>query len=99
MPRRHTTEEIADSPLIASPIAAALQPAQRRAAAVILASPDALPAARREAPRIVGMGAATDRPFAQRPDPGIFAAKTRAMQAACRMADATPADVGLAENL
>ncbi len=98
LPRRHGEEEIDDSPLIASPYRRLhCSPLSDGAAAVILAAPDALPAARRHAPRIVGMGAATDRPFGQRADPGAFAAKTRAMQAACRMAGVAPADVDLVE--
>lgn len=98
LPRRHSEQEIDASPLIASPYRRLhCSPLSDGAAAVILADPDALPAARRHAPHIVGMGAATDRPFAQRANPGQFTAKTRAMQAACRMAGATPADVGLAE--
>jgi acetyl-CoA C-acetyltransferase len=64
---------------------------------VILCAPDALPGARRRAPRIAGLGAATDRALGARDDPGRFAAKTRAMQAACRMAGTGPADMGLAE--
>lgn len=98
LPRHHTREEIDASPLIASPYRRLhCSPLSDGAAAIILAAPDALPATRCHAPRIVGMGAATDRPFAQRANPGQFAAKTRAMQAACKMAGATPADVGLAE--
>jgi acetyl-CoA C-acetyltransferase len=98
LPRRHTEQEIDASPMIASPYRRLhCSPLSDGAAAVILAAPDALPATRRNAPRIVGMGAATDRPFAQRADPGRFAAKTRAMQAACRMANVRPAIVDLAE--
>lgn len=98
LPRHHTEDDIEGSPLIASPYRRLhCSPLSDGAAAVILAAPDALPAARRAAPRIVGMGASTDRPFGRRADPGEFAAKTRAMQAACRMAGVTPDDVGLAE--
>lgn len=98
LPRRHTEEEIETSPLIASPYRRLhCSPLSDGAAAVILAAPDALPAARRDAPRIVGMGAATDRPFAQRANPGEFTAKTRAMQAACRMADVRPGHIDYAE--
>jgi acetyl-CoA C-acetyltransferase len=64
---------------------------------VILSAPDALPADRRGAARIVGMGAATDRALGARPDPGRFTAKTRAMQVACRMAGVTSGQIGLAE--
>lgn len=98
LPRRHTGDEIDASPMIASPYRRLhCSPLSDGAAALILAAPDALPADRRTAPRIVGMGAATDRPFARRTDPGAFSAKTRAMQAACRMADVAPAQIDLAE--
>lgn len=98
LPRRHSAEEIAASPMIASPYRRLhCAPLSDGAAAVILASAAALPAARRPAPRITGIGAATDGPFAARPDPGHFGAKTRAMQAACRMAGVRPAAVDLAE--
>jgi acetyl-CoA C-acetyltransferase len=98
LPRRHTPADIAASPLIASPYRRLhCSPLSDGAAALILAAPDALPHARRTAPRITGIGAATDRPLGARPDPGAFTAKTRAMQAACRMAGITPSDIGLAE--
>jgi acetyl-CoA C-acetyltransferase len=98
LPRHHSQEEIAASPLIASPYRRLhCSPLSDGAAALILAAPGALPHARRNAPRIVGMGAATDLAFAARPDPGRFAAKTRAMQDACRMADVQPSQIGLAE--
>jgi acetyl-CoA C-acetyltransferase len=98
LPRRHTGEEIDASPLIAAPYRRLhCSPLSDGAAALILTAPDALPAHRRTAPRIVGMGAATDRAFARRADPGAFTAKTRAMQAACRIADVTPAQIDLAE--
>jgi acetyl-CoA C-acetyltransferase len=98
LPRRHTGDEIDASPMIASPYRRLhCSPLSDGAAALILAAPDALPAHRRTAPRIVGMGSATDRPFARRPEPGAFSAKTRAMQAACHMADLTPARIDLAE--
>lgn len=98
LPRQHSIADIAASPLIASPYRRLhCSPLSDGAAAVILAAPGALPAARRNAPRIAGMGAATDRPFAARPDPGQFHAKTRAMQAACRMADVQPSQIGMAE--
>lgn len=98
LPRHHHQEEIVASPLIASPYRRLhCSPLSDGAAAVILAASEALPKARHCAPRIVGMGAATDRPFATRSHPGRFAAKTRAMRDACRMADVQPSQIGLAE--
>jgi acetyl-CoA C-acetyltransferase len=98
LPRRHSTDEIDASPLIASPYRRLhCSPLSDGAAALILAAPAALPTVRQTAPRIIGMGAATDRPFARRPDPGTFSAKTRALQSACRMADVTPPQIDLAE--
>ncbi len=98
LPRQHRLEEFAASPMIASPYRRLhCSPLSDGAAAVVLAATDAQPASRRTAPRVVGMGGATDRPLGARPDPGRFAAKTRAMQAACRMAGLSPPDVGLAE--
>jgi acetyl-CoA C-acetyltransferase len=98
LPRSHDRDEIDASPLIASPYRRLhCSPLSDGAAAVILCASDALPAARRTAPRIAGMGAATDRALGARDDPGRFTAKTQAMQAACRMAGTTPSDIGLAE--
>jgi acetyl-CoA C-acetyltransferase len=98
LPRQHTAEEIAASPMIASPYRRLhCSPLSDGAAAVILCAPAALPAARRGAARIAGMGAATDRGLTARDDIGRFAAKTRAMQAACRMAGIGPEGIGLAE--
>ena len=98
LPRLHSRAEIDAAPLIAAPYRRLhCSPLSDGAAVVILAAPDALPAARRGAARIVAMGAATDRPLAARPDPGRFMAKTRAMQAACSMAGIGPARIGLAE--
>jgi acetyl-CoA C-acetyltransferase len=98
LPRHHSAAEIAASVLIAAPYRRLhCSPLSDGAAAVILAAAGALPASRQNAPRIAGMGAATDRPFAARPDPGQFAAKTRAMQAACRMAEVEPRQIDVAE--
>lgn len=98
LPRQHSWDEINASPMIASPYRRLhCSPLSDGAAAVILAAPDALPAARRGAPRIVGMGASTDRPLGTRSDPGRFTAKTRAMQAACGMAGIASGQIGLAE--
>lgn len=98
LPRLHSREEIDASPMIASPYRRLhCSPLSDGAAVVILAASDALPAVRRGAPRIVGMGASTDRPLGARSDPGQFAAKTRAAQAACKMAGIAMDRIGLAE--
>lgn len=98
LPRRHVREEIDASALIASPYRKLhCSPLSDGAAVVILAAADALPASRQSAARIVGMGASTDWRLGVRKDPGRFAAKTRAMQAACRMAGIGPGEIGVAE--
>lgn len=98
LPRRHSPDDIAGSPMIASPYRRVhCSPLSDGAAVVILATRNAVPAGRKVAARIVGMGASTDRPFGARRDPGRFTAKTRAMQAACRMAGISANQVGLAE--
>jgi acetyl-CoA C-acetyltransferase len=98
LPRRHSPEEIAASPMIASPYRRLhCSPLSDGAAVVILAAPDAVTTGRKAAARIVGMGAATDRPLGARRDPGRFMAKTRAIQAACRMAGISAHQIGLAE--
>ncbi len=94
LPRPHTVDEIAASQLIASPYRRLhCSPLSDGAAAVVLSA-----TARRGAPVIVGMGAATDRAqLGARDRPGHFAAKTAAMQQACAMAGVGPADIGLLE--
>ncbi len=65
LPRHHTTEEIAASPLIASPYRRLhCSPLSDGAAAVILAAPDALPTARRQRRASWGWGR---RPIAPLP--------------------------------
>lgn len=99
LPRRHSADEIAAAPLIAAPYRRPhCSPLSDGAAAVILARPADLPAARRDAPRVLGMGAATDlgHPGA-RADIGDFAAKRLAMTRALSMADLAPSDIAVAE--
>ncbi|OAN76349.1 hypothetical protein A8B78_02365 [Jannaschia sp. EhC01] len=97
--REDSAAEIAQSPLIASPYRRLhCSPLSDGAAAVILSRRDSAPSSRRTAPVIVGIGASTDHMhLGARSDPGAFAAKTRAMQRACKHADVTPAQIGLAE--
>lgn len=99
LPREDTTMQIAESPLIASPYRRLhCSPLSDGAAALILSRSDAAPPSRRTAPIIAGIGASTDHMhLGARPDPGAFSAKTRAMQRACKDADITPDQIGLAE--
>lgn len=100
LPREHTAEEIAQSPMIAAPYRRLhCSPLSDGAAALILCAPEHAPASRgRQAPRITGFAAASDHPdLGNRPDPGRFAAKSRAMSAACAMAGLGPADIDVAE--
>lgn len=99
LPREDTPEQIAQSPLIASPYRRLhCSPLSDGAAALILSRGDAVPTSRRNAPIIAGIGASTDHMhLGARSDPGAFAAKTRAMQRACKDADITPDQIGLAE--
>jgi acetyl-CoA C-acetyltransferase len=97
LPRRHTADEIAQSPLIASPYRRLhCSPLSDGAAAVILSGLP--PKARKSAARITGIGAASDlTAMGARAAPGQFAAKTAALQRASAMAGIRPADIGLAE--
>ena len=99
LPRRHSAAELAASVMIATPYRRLhCSPLSDGAAAVILSHPDALPHARRRAPRITGIGAASDRVhLGARAEPGMFAAKRLAMQRACGMAGLVPADIDVAE--
>jgi len=97
--REHTRSEIKQSPMIASPYRRLhCSPLSDGAAAVILSARNALPAARKSAPCIVGIGSANDTPhLGARKDQGNFKAKTGAMKKACAMAGLTPENIGLAE--
>lgn len=99
LPKTHSIQEIAESPLIASPYRRLhCSPLSDGAAAMILSHQDNAPRARQSASRIAGIGAATDHMhLGARADPGAFVAKTKAMQKACAVAGVTPADIGLAE--
>lgn len=99
LPRRDREADIAASPMIASPYRRLhCSPLSDGAAAVILSRVDALPASRRLAPRITGIGAASDRAnLGARTSPGDFAAKRLAMQRACTMARIDPKDIDMAE--
>ena len=99
LPRRHTAAEIAASAVIATPYRRLhCSPLSDGAAALILSRHDAAPQSRRTAPRISGIGAASDRVgLGARLQPGDFSAKRMAMQRACRMAGITPSQVDVAE--
>lgn len=99
LPRTDTADEIAESPMIASPYRRLhCSPLSDGAAALILSDAAYVPAARERASRIAGMGAATDHMhLGVRDDPGMFSAKRTAMQHACRHAGIAPGDLGLAE--
>jgi len=97
--REDTIDAIMDSPEISSPYRRLhCSPLSDGAAALILSSARHAPAGRASAPRIAGIGAATDHMhLGARADIGAFAAKTKAMQRACAEAAITPAEIGLAE--
>lgn len=100
LPRQHDEAEFANAPVIASPYCRLhCSPLSDGAAALILSAPDAAPRARRKlAPRISGIGAASDLPgLGHRANPGQFTAKTTAAQQAMTMATIDPADISLAE--
>lgn len=99
LPKHHTLEDVKSAPMIASPYRRLhCSPLSDGAAAIILSHPDAAPATRAKAPRIIGIGASSDRTsLGARADPDRFAAKTRAMQRACAMAQVVPDDMGFAE--
>ncbi|MEM8881525.1 MAG: thiolase family protein [Pseudomonadota bacterium] len=99
LPREHSLQEITGSPLIAAPYRRLhCAPLSDGAAALILSAAECAPEARKRAPRIAGMGAATDHMhLGARDAPGDFSAKQKAMQRACQNADVTPIEIGLAE--
>lgn len=96
---KHTIEEINESEPIALPYRRLhCSPLSDGAATVILSDSKKLPASRKQAPVISGMGSSSDHPhLAMRDNPGFFQAKQQAMQKACAMAGTKPADIGLAE--
>ena len=100
LPRDHRPEDFAESPMIASPYRRLhCSPLSDGAAALILSAPDAAPGSRRKtAPRIAGIGAASDLPgLGHRASPGLFAAKTLAARRALGMAGCTPEQIDVAE--
>ncbi|MEP2892757.1 thiolase family protein [Tateyamaria sp.] len=100
LPRHHEVDEFAVSPMIASPYCRLhCSPLSDGAAALILSSVDAAPEARRKvAPRITGIGAASDLPgLGHRADPGQFAAKSRAAERALQIAGISASDISVAE--
>lgn len=100
LPRHHERGEFAASPMIAAPYCRLhCSPLSDGAAALILSSADAAPAARRKtAPRITGIGAASDLAgLGHRQDPGQFAAKSLAADRAMKMAGITASDIAVAE--
>lgn len=99
LPRNDSCVQIEESPLIAAPYRRLhCSPLSDGAAALILSSKSHVPESRATAPRISGMGAATDHMhLGSRIKPGLFTAKTLAMQRACAEAGIGPADIGVAE--
>lgn len=99
LPRHDTAADIAASPVIAHPYRRLhCAPLSDGAAAVILSGAGHIPANRATAPRIAGAGAATDHMhLGARANPGVFSAKTRAMQRACAEADIQPGVIDFAE--
>lgn len=99
LPRRHEPGEVEASPLVASPYRRLhCSPLSDGAAVVILARPADLPATRRGAPRLLGIGAATDAAhLGARARPGRFAAKSVATRRALEMAGIGPEAVVAAE--
>lgn len=99
LPRRDDLAAIAAAPMIAAPYRRLhCSPLSDGAAAVILCAGADAPTARRGAPLIVGIGAASDRAgLGARAVPGDFAAKRLAMQRACAMAGIGPGQVDVAE--
>ena len=100
LPRHHDEQDFVTSPMIASPYCRLhCSPLSDGAAALILSSSENAPASRRKtAPRISGIGAASDLPgLGHRKDPGQFSAKTRAAERALQMAGISPSDIAVAE--
>ncbi len=99
LPLDNTAQDIANSPMIASPYRRLhCSPLSDGAAALIISGQAYLPQTRRSAPRVGGIGAATDHMhLGARPAPGDFVAKSVSMQRACAQAGITSDAIGLAE--
>ena len=97
--RDHSEDEIRSSPRIAAPYRRLhCSPLSDGAAAVILTAAGSVPAARGSAPRIVGLGGATDNAhLGARRDAGSFTAKRKAMRKALNCAGILPTQLGLVE--
>ncbi len=97
--RLHKQPEIDESPMIATPYRRLhCSPLSDGAASVILSAPKHRPGKRKNAPAIVGAGAASDTVhLGARSDAGEFAAKRLAMQRACREAGITAKQINIAE--
>jgi len=95
----HSQQELDEAPLIATPYRRLhCSPMSDGAASLILSASTHQPSARKAAPTIVGMGAASDTVhLGARTDAGDFAAKRLAMQRACREADLEPKQINVAE--
>ncbi len=100
LPRHHRPEDFEAAPMIAAPYRRLhCSPLSDGAAALILSSPEAAPKTRQKyAPRISGIGAASDLPgLGHRKAPGHFSAKASAAARAMNMAGLAPADIAVAE--
>lgn len=100
LPRHHTAQDFASAPMIAAPYCRLhCSPLSDGAAALILSARDAAPDARRaSAPRISGIGAASDLPgLGHRAQPEHFTAKAKAAQRALAMAGLRASEIALAE--
>jgi len=86
--KHHSPQDIDESPMLATPYRRLhCSPLSDGAASLILSASSHTPSARKTAPAVIGMGAASDTlHLGARTDPGDFAAKRRAMQRACREA-------------
>jgi len=99
LPRNDSAAQINDSPLIADPYRRLhCSPLSDGAAALIISRKNMVPENRANAPRIAGIGAATDHMhLGARAMPGLFAAKTQAMKRACVEAEIVSTDIGVVE--
>ena len=100
LPRHHEVGEFTASPMIASPYCRLhCSPLSDGAAALILSSAQAAPDARRKtAPKINGIGSASDLPgLGHRKNPGHFEAKSLAAKRAMAMAEISASDIAVAE--
>jgi len=95
----HTQQEIDESPLLATPYRRLhCSPLSDGAAALILSANSHRPAKRQSAPRLIGLGSASDTiHLGGRTNAGDFAAKRLAMQRACSEADIRPNEINVAE--